>query len=173
MKNLILPGFSKLNRAWAEQAKYYLSKKIHDPIEIVEWRHWKSGNSNDFVALEEARRIIDLNKDADLNILAKSIGTLVSMYLIKEIPLSLNKIIFCGIPLNDLRASSKALYESLFSIPTYKVTYFQNSDDPHGSFDEVSTFIKNIVPNANNFIEKQADTHDYPYWEDFEKILTN
>ncbi|QQG47283.1 MAG: hypothetical protein HY044_04110 [Candidatus Woesebacteria bacterium] len=173
MKTIILPGFSKINRAWAEQAKYYLGQKIHDPIEIINWKHWESGNSNDFMALEEAKKIIEDNKNDEINILAKSIGTLVCMYLIQEIPLSLNKIILCGIPLSDLRASSKSLYEALATVPTYKVSYFQNSDDPHGSFDEVSAFVKNIVPNTNNFVKKLADTHDYPYWEDFGKILTN
>ncbi len=168
MITLVLPGFNQLNKAWAEEIKYHVD--LNQPIEIIEWKHWKTGNAKDFSPLEEANGIAKKYANEEINIVAKSMGTLVTMHLFGMIPLNMSKVILCGIPLHDLKDEDKKLYEALETIPAYKTLVIQNTEDPLGSWQEVTDFLKSMNP-LMNVQQRIADTHDYPYWEEFKRIL--
>src|SRR6266478_1786851 len=103
MKTIILPGYSHKNKDWALEVQ----ENIPDS-EVYEWEHWSDVNIR-FNAKEEAQRIKNLIGESEVNIIAKSIGTMVIMMTLKEI--KINKIILCGVPVNDLNEDDKWNYK--------------------------------------------------------------
>jgi predicted alpha/beta hydrolase family esterase len=167
MKTLILPGFSIKNKEWAEQTQRELSKKFN--CEVVYWKHWETGQKEDHWIEKEAVKIIEDNKEP-INIIAKSIGTAVVMFVIKKTPNLIHKIILCGIPLNDLEPGEENIYEVLRTLQPKTILCIQNDSDPHGGFQEVEKIIHSIEPSIN-IISKQRDDHEYPYTDDFIQFI--
>ena len=94
MQTLILPGFSASNKEWVDDVAKNID--IAGIIRPFYWGHWTDETKN-FNATEKAMLIAKHVKDEKLNIIAKSIGTLVSALTANLIPERINKIIFCGI----------------------------------------------------------------------------
>jgi predicted alpha/beta hydrolase family esterase len=169
MKTFILPGFSPINKGWAEE----VSKNLTDST-VIEWTHWTTNKTDlptwaDWMS-NEVDYVSEKIDKREVNILAKSIGTLVAMYIIKEGSVLVNKLILCGIPLNDLSDKDKEYYSALKSIPSERLLCIQNSEDNHGSYNDVKTFVDSISTGVR-IISKPADTHDYPYIDVFKKFL--
>lgn len=172
MRIFILPGYSQKNRAWAEELKYNMQLPI--PTEIISWKHWETGNASDFDPVKEANKLSEKidSSEEEIYIIAKSIGTLVASYVLRAHPFLITKIIYCGIPLHDLSQNDREVYDVLGDIPNYKLHIYQNSEDPHGSSDEVTAFLKSINPQLT-VIKRILDTHDYPYYSEFKKIFSS
>ena len=171
MKIFVLPGYSVTNREWAYEVR---SKLMPDfAVQVHEWTHWIGGNTGFDVDIE-AVRIIDSSKGEDkIDIIAKSIGTLVTMKVLKVLENKVRKIILCGIPLNDLQEEDFAVYKILNGISrSENIVCFQNSDDPHGNYQQVFNFLDNINPKIKINV-KGGNTHDYPYYEEFFNFLKN
>lgn len=164
MKTIILPGFSLQNKDWAFATKYNLSGLEQDII-VHEWFHWISERDEDFNSDMEAAKI---NISEEINIIAKSIGTLVAVKALKK--QKINKIIFLGIPLNDLRESDFKDYEILKDFDINKCLFIQNNNDPHATQKELSEFLQKINKNIKVLSKKRND-HEYPYWEEFKEFL--
>ena len=165
MKTIILPGFSLKNKDWAYAAKYNLPE-----IEIMvhEWFHWITESDSDFSIEQEVSR---LNIKEPINIIAKSIGTLIVVNMLKQNKENkINKIIFNGIPLNDLKEEDFEVYKVLKDFDLDKTLFIQNEEDIHGNHKEVSEFLKKINPKVK-VISKPGDTHEYPYWDEFRDFL--
>ena len=160
MITLILPGYSPKNKLWAETVANSL--KIEGQIRPVFWDHW-TDTSQKFVASEKAILAARHSKGDKINIIAKSIGTLVAAHLVSDIPNQINKIILCGIPLGDMNESDIKL---ISSIQNKNLLVIQNNMDPHGSYEKV----KELFPNFK-VIEKEASDHNYPYFEEFNNYL--
>lgn len=165
---LILPGFSSHNQAWAEQA--YIKLNLGIQGEYVKWNHWKTGNAKDFHLDQEVPQILDKLANKQYNLVAKSIGTTVAMSIIRRSPGLLKKAILCGIPLNDLSEKSLEYYKILHEVAPNRIVCFQNEFDPHGSSEEVRTFLHNFNP-AIKVITKNADNHEYFYFEEIKREL--
>ncbi|KKR10140.1 MAG: hypothetical protein A3D24_01565 [Candidatus Blackburnbacteria bacterium RIFCSPHIGHO2_02_FULL_39_13] len=168
MKTLIFPGFSLKNKDWAYEMKKAINHKLL--AEVVEWEHWISGNTHfanwsEWIE-KEIPRVLRQIEDEQVNILAKSIGTLVAMNILKTKPNLINKLFICGIPLNDIEENDKLLYKALKDFPQEKIICIQNENDNHGSFTEAKKFLDSINPNIK-IISKPRDDHDYPYPEEF------
>ena len=171
MKIFILPGYSITNKVWAYEVK---SKLMPDfDVQVFEWKHWTETNVV-FEVDKEVDRIIDFTKGEDkLNIIAKSIGTLVTMKLFKDLKHKIGKIILCGVPLNDLEEEDFSAYKILDGIAhPENIVCFQNSEDPHGNYQQVFAFLDNINSKIK-IIDKGSKTHDYPYYEDYFNFLRN
>lgn len=180
MRTVILPGYSLKNKDWAYEVKNRLQEF---DVEVVEWLHWNNENIK-FDPQKEAERIASEVGDEGVNIIAKSLGTLVSCYLIPKIEVNkrslllhkkhslasfAGKIIFCGIPLNDMNKNDHSQYKILEKFDN--VIVFQNDKDIHGNCSQVKEFLEKINPKIK-IIEKVGDTHEYPYYEDFKEFLT-
>ena len=162
MKTIILPGYSHKNKEWAEE----VAKNIPDS-EVYEWKHWSDLNVK-FSAKEEAENVRKIITAGDTSIIAKSIGTLVAVMTLKNI--KVNKVVFCGVPVNDINDDEKYEYKILADFPAEKIIVFQNSEDEHGKFEEVRNFLSQINP-LIKIVEKPGGTHDYPYYEGFKEFL--
>src|SRR5258708_810687 len=164
MKTIIIPGYSHKNKEWAEEVQKYIPDSF-----VYEYRHW-SDPAAKFKSKDEALSVVGKVGEDTMNIIAKSIGTLVTMMALKKI--KANKIIVCGIPVEDITEDEKWEYKILSDIDPTKIIVNQNSEDFHGSFENVRRFMSEINPNIK-IIEKPGSTHDYPYWEGFENFLAS
>ena len=88
----------------------------------------------------------------------------------KIVPNQINKIILCGIPLNDFIPGTKEYYDIYQTFPADKLLVIQNDKDNHGTFSEAETFIKNINQQIN-IVSKPRSDHEYPYATDFRQFL--
>jgi hypothetical protein len=168
---LILPGFSAKNIDWAEQVAHNFLPQFE--AKIHQWKHWRTGDKSDFSVKNEVEEIITQTAEymaTEISVLAKSIGTFVLAQVLQQSPHLFAKIILCGIPLNDLEKEEWNVYESFKYIDSRTIC-FQNDQDPHGDFAQVSNFFKekNIqIP----VVKKLADNHDYCYSDEFKSFLS-
>src|SRR5258708_29224172 len=113
MQTIIIPGYSHKNKEWAKE----VAKNIPDS-EIYEWSHWKNESIkfNTKSEAENLKNLVSLSTERGentINIIAKSIGSLVSVIALKQFKDKLNKIIFCGIPVQDISEDEKWEYKVL------------------------------------------------------------
>ena len=161
MQTLILPGYSASNKEWVDETAKNL--KVEGTIRPFYWMHWADENSK-FDVQEKADLIAKHLRGEKANIIAKSIGTLVASLAIKTISDQINKVIFCGIPVNDISKEELEIIKSVAKSSGDKIIIFQNSNDPHGLFDEMKDF--------NNARMTNRDDHNYPFFEEFNNFLT-
>jgi pimeloyl-ACP methyl ester carboxylesterase len=167
MQTIILPGFSEKNSVWLNECASSLS--IEGIVRPVSWDHWKD-SSQTFDPKEKGWLIARHSKGDKMNIVAKSLGTLVSAYVAMQIPEQINKMILLGIPLSGLSSTDKKDFLSgITKLPADKIICFQNENDPHGSFLD----LKKFLPEKINLINKPGDNHEYYYFEEFNKFLLN
>lgn len=171
MKIFILPGYSVSNKEWAYGVKTKLMPDFD--VAVYEWKHWTEAGKSLDIGIEVAS-IVDYSKNEDkIDIIAKSIGTLVLMKLLEVIKPKIRKVILCGIPLNDLKEEDFSAYKILENIThPENIICFQNSEDPHGNYQQLFAFLDNINSRIK-IIDKGGNTHEYPYYEDFFNFLKN
>lgn len=165
MINIILPGFSPHNKDWAYEVKAKIKTK--GEIVVHEWRHWKIGGG--ISVTYEVGKILEEVGNQKTNIIAKSVGTRITLSLLKEIPGQIEKIILCGIPSTSPIMLVKAK-EVLKDFDAEKIICFQNESDPFASFSEVKKFLKEVNPKIK-VVEKPRKDHQYPYFSDFTDFL--
>jgi len=172
MKTIILPGYSLHNKDWALEIKKSLS--FRQSVLVHEWQHWKLGGSLHpkheiskilkEIALRRAQ-----GKEDKVNVIAKSVGTMVCMHLLSEIPDQISKIILCGIP--SVSEERKNLFiASLSGFNLKDIIVFQNTQDPFACYEDVNKFIKDVNYKIK-VIEKERSDHSYPYFADFKEFL--
>lgn len=168
MIDIILPGYSDKNKLWLETVASEL--KTENEVRTIYWNHWTDFHKK-FDPKDKAIDVVDVMLDDSANLIAKSVGTLVASYVILRAPEKIKKVIFCGLPLNDLTEDDKKIVqEALTKISPENIVCIQNDKDPHGDFDAVSKFVSVVNPSIK-IISKQADTHEYLYTPDFEEFL--
>ena len=162
MKVLILPGYSIHNKEWA----YDIAKDLNSLGDVVvhEWIHWKSGN---FSVKAEVEKIKEEVADKEVDIIAKSVGTMICAKL--ERIIKMRKIILCGIPsVSDKRF--EIMSKSFVNISPENILVIQNKEDPFATYKEVKEFFAKINPEIL-VMEKSRSDHNYPYPEDFIEYL--
>ena len=173
MKTIILPGYSLHNKEWAEDvAKELTAKGIRSTVHY--WRHWPStssgSSSGNFSLKYELEKILEEVGIDKINIVAKSVGTMVAMKLLTIVKSQITKVILCGVPsTSDVR--KRIFLESLKDFSSGNIICFQNTNDPFASYEEVKYFFKGINSKVK-VVEKPRSDHSYPYFEDFRIFLT-
>lgn len=165
MKTIILPGFSFRNKEWTDYLKEKLD--VGYKVESVDWEHWKLGGG--MKLKKEMTKIEKIVGNNNFNIIAKSVGTLVAMKVLKEFKNKVEKIILCGIP-SISKERIDIFKKSLDGFNLKKIIIFQNTKDPFVSFKD----LKNEMEKTGlkiKVIEKPAKNHDYFYSEDFQKFF--
>lgn len=168
MKTIILPGYSKYNKNWADDISEKLSDKGIKSI-VHNWRHWETEGSLS-IKYETEKIIEEIGKD-EVNIIAKSVGTMMVLKMLPKIRNQIRKIILCGIP-STSEVRRKLFLESIKNFPSEKIICIQNTKDPFASFIELKNFMKSIDSRIK-VIEKTGTDHNYPYFEDFLAFLTD
>jgi predicted alpha/beta hydrolase family esterase len=169
MKTLILPGFSLKNKDWAEEVKSKLPTDLN--AQVIYWKHWQTGKSTDFNPDKEAQKAIELIGQDDINIIAKSIGTYVAVLALQLAQDQINKLLLCGIPLNDMdEAQKNKMMINLRVVSTNNLLCIQNTQDPHATYDQVKAFLESVNP-AISLISIDHSDHEYPYFTEFSSFL--
>lgn len=168
MKTYILPGGSEKNKEWIDLTVRELSPTII--AKGIYWQHWNGDQIEGNWIEKEAQRIINDFNNEKVNIIAKSVGTMVCMAILKLQPSLVNKIILCGIALNDFSEDDQKEFLVLKNLPSENILCIQNENDNHGNFAKTEAFIHEINPNIK-LISKPRDDHNYPYSEDFINFL--
>ena len=167
MISFILPGYSLKNKEWLEETAMAL--KVDGTVRPIFWDHWTDSNAS-FDKMEKAILISRHTKGDKINIIAKSIGSLVAAYIIEQIPEQIEKVIICGIPLNDIDEKDKETIKiALSGLDKDKLVCFQNTEDPHATYAEVKEFL----PDGVKLIPEKRNDHDYPFYGEFNKFLTS
>lgn len=160
MLTIILPGYSERNKQWGEEIAKDLNAKLHY------WKHWTQGSMS---VKYEVEKILEEVGHDNVNILAKSVGTMIAMSILSEIPDKVKKIILCGIP-SVSKERLKFFENALADFPTENITVFQNEKDPLGNFEEVKKFMSKVNPEIK-VVKMPRSDHHYPYPEEFKRFL--
>jgi hypothetical protein len=166
----ILPGFSKKNQQWAVNTKKELEEQGNIPAIVVYWSHWESRTVEERWIETEANKIAEQVGKETINILAKSVGTMVAMEVLKR-NVQVDKLILCGIPIEDFQEDSKERYRVLKNVDANRVLVIQNDEDPHGQLGQVQSLMNEFNPNIT-IDTKHRDDHEYPYSDDFIAFLS-
>lgn len=168
MVTIIIPGYSSHNKKWLEDTAASISSD--GEIRPIYWGHWDDPIIK-FDPRLKANLLDAVSGKRVVDIVAKSIGTLVASYLIQKSPEKIRRVIFCGMPLNDIGEKEKEIIKNALSkIPSENVICFQNSEDPHGSYDSVKNFLSGHESDVE-IISKPRDDHEYFYQDDFNKFF--
>lgn len=168
MVTLIIPGYSSLNKKWLEETASNI--KTEGEIRPIYWGHW-TDESIKFDAKTKADLLDGVSGKRVVDIIAKSVGTLVATYLIEKSPEKIRKVILCGIPVNDLSEDDKEVYKNaLRKISLSNVLFIQNNEDPHGGTDALKGLLAEFGKDVE-VISKERDDHEYFFQSDFDKFL--
>ena len=118
----------------------------------------------------EVSKIINTYANQKINVIAKSLGTLIAMNVLNQKLEIFNKIVLCGIPINDFQSGDAEVYEILGELSSDKVICIQNNDDPHGNLNQIRKLLNSVNPDIQ-LISKESSDHNYPYYEDFRSFL--
>ncbi len=163
MRYILFPGFSENNKKWGEELKKEF-EKFEINLEVMEWDHWDTGREEDFELEHEVDKAMKIIGKDELTIIAKSIGSLVAVNIVHNMPEKVKRIVIMGVPYSSLSDKAQEAYYSLKKLPASKIKVMQNSQDTHGSFKEVRTFIGNIMPEIET-VMLLRDDHYYPFNE--------
>lgn len=167
MNTVVLPGYSSKNKDWLDELRQKADIK---PLDTIEWGHWKSENSDPNWIKSEVSKIISSYANQKVNVIAKSLGTLIAMNVLNQKLDIFNKVILCGIPINDFEFGDAEVYEVLEKLPSNKIICIQNNNDPHGNLDQIRKLLNSVNPDIQ-LISKESADHNYPYYEDFRSFL--
>jgi pimeloyl-ACP methyl ester carboxylesterase len=166
MITVILPGYSPHNKDWALAVAEKLTLK-HE-IRPVFWDHWTDPEKR-FNPSKKAQDVIDILLSENVNIIAKSVGTLVAALVVKAIPKRVERVILCGIP--TVSGKRLGIFKEAFNnFPSENVICFQNTKDPFASDKDVKAFLGKVNRKIK-VVEKERHDHNYPYFEDFQSFL--
>lgn len=165
----VLPGFSPKNEEWASSVQKKLSSL--EPVTVVRWSHWDSGKTEAGWIEKEADKIVRVIGANQIKIIAKSVGTLVAMEVLRSKPTGVRKLVLCGIPVEDFQEGDNERFEVLKSFDPEKVIIFQNAEDPHGKTEQVRTLMDKVDLPIKIYSKPRND-HEYPYTGDFIEFLS-
>ena len=167
MNTVVLPGYSSKNKEWLDELRQKAGIK---PLDTIEWDHWRNENPSLNWIKTEVSKIINTYGNEKINVIAKSLGTLIAMNVLNQKFEIFNKIILCGIPINDFESGDEGMYDILSKFPSEKVICIQNSNDNHGNYDQIRKLLNSVNPDIQ-LISKESSDHNYPYYEDFRSFL--
>ena len=160
MNILVLGGNNVHNSKWVDSIVAKLIPK--HAAKAIYYDHWTEPDKTINFELEYLKLVSTFNKmsNGQYIIVAKSAGILISLDFVCKTDLAPTHIICVGLPINFTSIINVNLEEllALCSAKT-KVTLIQQTNDPEGSFNEVSKLCskyENI-----NCIEWPGSTHDY------------
>ena len=125
MVTLVIPGYSAHNKTWVEETAKNI--KVEGQIRPIFWDHWTDSEKK-FNAKEKAKILSNISPNIIINIIAKSLGTLVASHIILNNPDAIGKVVLNGIPLNDISEEDKGVIgKALEALNNNNVICIQNN----------------------------------------------
>jgi len=97
---------------------------------VIEWSHWETQSVQPNWIEKEAEKIATQVGSEKVTLIAKSVGTLVAMEVLKK-GVTINKLVLCGVPINDFQPEDQQRFDVLRKLNSADVIVFQNENDPH------------------------------------------
>lgn len=163
-----LPGASEeYNREWVDRlARSFSDFFAHSYVQ--HYSHWEDGGDLD-IALELKTLAESISDMETYGVIAKSAGSLVALRGMYEGQLQPSYLVCMGFPLAVVHSGDLPIARWLTHTDV-PIVVIQNSDDPIGSFDEVSTWInkhnKRVV-----FVPLPGETHTYDDFAAIEEVV--
>ncbi len=178
MNYVFLPGFSPHNEEEMNSIASYFGEQ-GAPIFTHRWRHWDNQSVNFDISVEVQRIIDELaNLEVDLQqdgfvLIAKSIGTRVSMGLISKFHVKPSKLVLMGIPVNGLKEDSLEAYRQVLKAADFELFVLQNAQDPYGGVEEVRGFLRSVTDSMKVHLEiVDAEGHSYDIPEKIYQLVS-
>lgn len=158
MNALIFGGMSPRHKEWVRQVAENLEPHIDD-VRLLDYRHWATPG----VEMDLEYEIAQASKLAegwnDYVVVAKSIGTVMTMLATARQLLSPAYCVFMGLPLNVIEADIPEVARAMPQLPP--THFIHNENDPLGSADSVKNYIEAHAPERYDLLVTPGDTHDY------------
>jgi hypothetical protein len=149
MKYIFLPGNSFKNRKWINR----LATEFNPPKEVIHYNHWER-EEKDINFEEELKKLKTLDI-GECRVIAKSIGSILSLKAIRKGILNPEKCYFIGFPLYYVDKNNVDLQKLLnIEIP---ITFIQKPQDYQASFKQLKEVMSEIKDKNSNFIEYHQD----------------
>jgi hypothetical protein len=142
-------------------ASHYM--EYFDSIHIAEYEHWKTGEPNINLALEEERlrvHVATLPKETQITVMAKSAGSILTFLAVQSNAINPTYCVFFGMPMDwaavDIFSGNwKVLIP--FTCPSIAYEYTKK-------------IVENYLPRVS-FITTQGEDHYYDNYELYDKYL--
>lgn len=169
MNVLILGGNSKRHYEWVRSVGAFLEDTGHTAI-IHDYKHWSSGEPIADIEHEISVLADKMSEVEDYAVVAKSIGTIISVLAVARGDLRPTMSVLLGIPYLGIASETPEFELSLPKLP--KTIIIQNQNDPYGSADYVHDRLQAVPMQQVNFIAlPNNDTHDYLDFDFIERQL--
>lgn len=168
MKLILLSGENnKYNKIWSKRVKELLKDKVDD-ILIYKYEFWKKPYKESIDLEKEIKVLLKtLPKDDEYIILAKNVGTILTLKGIYDKKLKPKQCIFLGIPIIWARINNFLIDKWIANYNTIPTLIFQKEEDPAMYYNELKTYLKE--QNKTNIRVIKIPGRDM-YYEDINRI---
>ena len=176
MDILLLGGANPRHHDWIREFAPVLEAHGHSTT-LLDYRHWLDPHASLDVE-HEVRRLSELADGHEhYAVVAKSIGTAITILANARRRIDPAAAVFLGVPLRSIEEQHRdgEVYPGIAKLPATAVV--QNEHDPFGDASEVSALVERVVPEATRegrvTVESVpgADTHDYLDFEHYATLL--
>ncbi|MFZ1483809.1 MAG: hypothetical protein WAS36_02260 [Candidatus Saccharimonadales bacterium] len=167
MNALLLPGNSSRHGEWVEILKSAVAANFQY-TKTQHYLHWQTGGDKADIDYEISVAQTEVEQLEPYIIIAKSIGTAISVKGVADGKLKPKKLILLGVPING--GVSKNVFSDWLQQINVTVAFVQNTNDPYGSFSSVKEAFEGKGHNIT-FIELPGETHDYLDFEAIVKLI--
>lgn len=167
MKALVLGGNSPHHKQWVRDVKQALEPYFEE-VRLHDYRHWLTNSPNidmDYEINQVAKLAADLGEYV---VVAKSIGTAITILGNTQGIISPKATLLMGLPLRGYMSGRLEVAEGLAKLP--KTIFLQNSGDPLGSAKDVTSYIEAHPPAAWAIEIADNNTHDYIDFDTIAKL---
>lgn len=167
MKALVLGGNSPHHRQWIRRVKQALEPDFEE-VRLHDYHHWTTGAPNTDLECEIrkiTKTIVDFD---DYIIVAKSIGTAITILGNARGVITPKAALLMGLPLRSYMSGRPEVAESLAKLP--KTIFLQNRDDPFGNSKDAASYIRSHPPTKWKIEVTDGDTHDYTDFDIIAKL---
>lgn len=146
MKNkniLILGGNTSNNLEWIK--KFTKDFQKDNKVKNIKYNHWNTDKELDF-ELETNKVLNELNEFNTYSIIAKSVGSIITLKAIKNNLIKPENLIILGLPLMYIERKKIDINSLLDdAITKTNILIIQQKDDPIGKYDEVTKLISKDI----------------------------
>ena len=168
MHAIILPGSSKeYNERWLyDSEKAY--KDLFDGTTTMTYEWWEEGSEDKANQIDpEVEKLSKIAEkvDGDYVIIAKSVGTLITVKAVSDGKISPKKCVFMGSPWGDFAEKQGSFENSLekFTIPTL---FIQQTNDMFFRYQELEEVVNGSKVTDYKMVEVPGEDHSYTNYDE-------
>lgn len=140
---LILGGNTSNNLDWIY--KFTKEFKKNNKVKNIKYNHWNTNNLLDF-EVETNKVINELKEFKEYSIIAKSVGSIITLKAIKNNLIKPKNLIILGLPLRYIERNEIDINELLnYAKTKTHIIIIQQKDDPIGKYEEVTKLISKDI----------------------------